>query len=824
MYKRFIALIATLIFLVPSLTQSAAILTAEDLAPANALATIEVQLNGKLQKFFSGLAEEPLKSMDDPRLKMLINKVLNGDRVFLSGAVETAPAVLVSMPITDSEWEILIKDLDEHEYDGVKLYNEGNNKTADSDFYIAKIDNFAVGGMMEAVHKAIDFAHGTSKDTLNSNDKYKDFTNSYFSPRVLGITLNIKQIGAVLKSAMQDDKEGQALADYLNLFEFEGGSLADTSTGYKFNVKIKGDAEGLAKKGISFNAGGNFIPKLYKSFSNAKPILYEESFDPKAKFAQVKKTINDLLKQSGEDETIDDLLAEIKKESGTDIEEIFNVFDKEFSFAVQYDQNSPLPYVTLLADASNNKESASKLRNDLTNSIKKLFKENKVPKKVYKITETNGFTKIYFDPTKADDYAGPPFPEFIFTLGVSEDGLFIVSNYPNIEETFKRTGFASNPDFASFLPELNQSLTGVFYLNTRNAWGFMDSFADWAQRAGAGEHGPPLDFYQGYYSILEKIYGWRDLFLTVNGSESEQLVTGSLTIDQAKHKTYEQLLSEIKSSDRDGDGISDYDEQYVYNTPMDSGDSDKDGVSDFDELMKGENPNGEGRLFKDVGENDYYTDEVAFLRQRGAISGYSDQTFQPGRFVNRAEFTTMVVKAFEQGTSDFLGVDMELRTAIKTMPFSDIDPYAWYAMPLAKAYGAGFISGNYDQKTGQLKFRPGDNITRAEAIAILNKASGALKKTRPLASCENSTFKDVPSDAWYCEAVNNAYSQGVTKGRSEGIFDPNGRLNRAEAAVMIRRTLEKDLAEMAAGTESFGEMAAPIAAPLAPIFGPIIAP
>ena len=93
-----------------------------------------------------------------------------------------------------------------------------------------------------------------------------------------------------------------------------------------------------------------------------------------------------------------------------------------------------------------------------------------------------------------------------------------------------------------------------------------------------------------------------------------------------------------------------------------------------------------------------------------------------------------------------------------------------------------------------------------------------------MATCANSSFKDVPQDAWYCGAVANAYENGITKGRSEGVFDPNGKLNRAEAAVMIRRTLEKDLAEMASGTESFGEMAQPLAGSLAPMFGPKIAP
>lgn len=823
MKKRIIAVIATIFFIIPALTQSAVVQTAEDLSPANILAALEVKLGGQLQKFFSEQAQKPLKDLDDPRLKMLINKVLNGDRVFVSAA--PPQSVLVSMPVTDSEWEILIKDLDKHTYDSVDLYNEGNNETADNDFYIAKLEDFAVGGTMDAVHHAIDLAHGKAADSLNSNMDYKNFVSSYFSPSLFSVTLNNKEISKLLEQALGADEAGKdtkQFLDYIKMFEFIGGNFAETLNGYKFHVKIKGNAEELAKNKMSFNPGGNFTPSLYKKFPNAKPMFYQESFNGKAGFEQTKNLLNKLLAQEGK--TTDEVFAEIKTNVGIDVEELFGIMNRETAFALQYDQNLPIPYFTILANVSDNKPTAEKFVNDVTKFIEKLRLDNKDLKKVLKINSGSGFTRFIIDITKAPDYMGPPFPLITVTLGMSEDGLLIFSNYTGIDDASKRIGFASNPDFASFASEINKELTSVLYLNARNVWGAVDEFAQWAEKAGAGEHGPPLDFYQGYYSLLEKIYTWRDLLVITNNTSTEQSSFGFITIDQAKHKTYQQLLDEIKSSDRDGDGISDYDERYLYNTPMDSGDSDSDGVSDFEELTKGDNPNGEGRLFKDVSEDSYYTDEVSFLQQRGAISGYADKSFQPGRLVNRAEFTTMVVKAFEQDTSNYLGVDVELKAGVKYATFTDIDPTAWYAMPIVKAYGAGFVSGSPDSKTGELRFRPGDNITRAEAIAILNKASSALQKTRPTASCSNSAFKDVSSDAWYCDAVANAYENGITKGRSEGVFDPNGKLNRAEAAVMIRRTLEKDIAVMSTGTRSFGEMTAPISAPLAPIFGPILAP
>lgn len=813
MKKRILAVIATIFFIIPALTQGGLLQTGENLSPANSIFSMDVSLNGKLKTIMSDLLLSSVKNLQDERLKTLAASFLKGNRFFLSGALPEE--LLVTVQLSDDEWKWVSDGLEKHTYGSTDVYSAENNGFA------ARIGGLTAIGSESAVHKAIDLADGKATDSLSSDPDYKDFTDDYFFNHLFSFTLNGEQLWGALKTMIPED-EIKPVEDYLNIFKFIGGSLAETENGYRFNLKLKGNAEQLAKNKMSFNPGGNFTPSLYKKFPNAKPILYQESFNGKAGFEQTKKTIDKLLAQEGK--TSDEVFEGLKANLGFDIEELAKTMNRETAFALQYDQNSPIPYATILANVSDNKVTADNVVGDAVAAVKKLRNEDKDFQQVSKITTVGGFTKLEIDPLKAPDYMGPPISPIIITLGVSEDGLLILSNYPNINDAAKRTGFASDPDFSSFSSKINENLTSVFYLNARNVWGALDAFSSWAEKAGGGEHGPPLDFYQGYYSLLEKIYTWRDLLVVSNNTATEQLTTGFITIDQAKHKTYEQLLSEIKSSDRDGDGVSDYDERYLYNTPMDSGDSDNDGVGDFDELMKGGNPNGEGRLFKDVSEDSYYTDEVSFLQQRGAISGYSDKSFQPGRLVNRAEFTTMVVKAFEQDTSSYLGVDVELRAGAKYSNFSDVDSEAWYAMPLAKAYGAGFVSGSEDPVTGLSKFRPGDNITRAEAIAILNKASGALKKTRPTATCANSSFKDVSSDAWYCDAVANAYENGITKGRSEGVFDPNGKLNRAEAAVMIRRTLEKDIAVMSKGTRSFGEMTTPLAAPLMPILSPAIAP
>ena len=55
-----------------------------------------------------------------------------------------------------------------------------------------------------------------------------------------------------------------------------------------------------------------------------------------------------------------------------------------------------------------------------------------------------------------------------------------------------------------------------------------------------------------------------------------------MVIDDAKHETFDEFLLDLKETDSDDDCLTDYEEKYVYHTPVASGDSDDDGTSDLD--------------------------------------------------------------------------------------------------------------------------------------------------------------------------------------------------------------------------------------------------
>ena len=81
---------------------------------------------------------------------------------------------------------------------------------------------------------------------------------------------------------------------------------------------------------------------------------------------------------------------------------------------------------------------------------------------------------------------------------------------------------------------------------------------------------------------------------------------------------------------------------------------------------------------------------------------------------------------------------------------------------------------------GDDTFAPENTMTRAQFATIVVKALGLTPKA-------NSKFKDVAASAWYAPYVGTANTYGIVNGRSDTEFDPEGTINRQEAAVMVAR-------------------------------------
>lgn len=111
--------------------------------------------------------------------------------------------------------------------------------------------------------------------------------------------------------------------------------------------------------------------------------------------------------------------------------------------------------------------------------------------------------------------------------------------------------------------------------------------------------------------------------------------------------------------------------------------------------------------------------------------------------------------------------------------FSDVDQSKWSYESINQVASNGYISG-YEDGT----FRPTKTITRAEAAVILNNY---LTKEGRVVISNNNPFKDVPSNAWYAQAVKNVSGMGIVAGISKDKFSPNASLTRAQMAAFMNR-------------------------------------
>ncbi|GGF59002.1 hypothetical protein GCM10010912_00220 [Paenibacillus albidus] len=165
--------------------------------------------------------------------------------------------------------------------------------------------------------------------------------------------------------------------------------------------------------------------------------------------------------------------------------------------------------------------------------------------------------------------------------------------------------------------------------------------------------------------------------------------------------------------------------------------------------------------------------QIQVVAAKGAIEGIGDSKFAPKSNVTRAEFAKMLIRA----------LNLENNSAAQT--FTDVSSTAWYAPYVAVAAEKGIITGR-----GNSKFDPTATITRAEMATMISralKAEKGLTETAP-ASALNG-FKDASKIAASLkEGVAFAASHNLVIGNA-GKFNPNDTATRAEAAVIIYRTI-----------------------------------
>ena len=161
---------------------------------------------------------------------------------------------------------------------------------------------------------------------------------------------------------------------------------------------------------------------------------------------------------------------------------------------------------------------------------------------------------------------------------------------------------------------------------------------------------------------------------------------------------------------------------------------------------------------------------------RRLAGGYPDGTFRPDSPITRAEFLTLLNRAFGY-------------TIAGQVIYRDVAETDWFVGEIAKAAAVGYLGG-YPDGT----IRPQNSITRQEVAALFARV---LPVAIEFSEVDNfylnndKVLKDFTDEAqipeWSREAIVMAVNDGYMNGYPDGTFRPAKAITRAEAITVLER-------------------------------------
>ena len=142
--------------------------------------------------------------------------------------------------------------------------------------------------------------------------------------------------------------------------------------------------------------------------------------------------------------------------------------------------------------------------------------------------------------------------------------------------------------------------------------------------------------------------------------------------------------------------------------------------------------------FSDVNQGMWFNAAVSTMSKLGIVHGRTNTTFEPNAYITRAEFAAIAARFDKSSTS-------------QSANFSDIHGH-WAEQEIGKAAANGWVNG-YNDGT----FKPNQNITRAEAMALINRVLNRAPETTDDLHRDMIKWADaLKTDAWYYLDVQEA--------------------------------------------------------------------
>ncbi|MDT8858819.1 N-acetylmuramoyl-L-alanine amidase [Alkalihalobacillus sp. MEB130] len=173
----------------------------------------------------------------------------------------------------------------------------------------------------------------------------------------------------------------------------------------------------------------------------------------------------------------------------------------------------------------------------------------------------------------------------------------------------------------------------------------------------------------------------------------------------------------------------------------------------------------QGSTFTDVPSNAWGHKEIHHLKDNGIINGYPDGSFRPNNTLTRAQASVILTGA--------LGVD---GLKVNKPTFRDVNLSYWASPEIERAASMNILTGRSDNR-----FSPGDQLTKAQAAAVITRAF-------KLNGSGGSSFSDVRSGFWAEREIKALEQNGIVE--TGGRFEPGKAITRSQFATYVARAKE----------------------------------
>ena len=172
--------------------------------------------------------------------------------------------------------------------------------------------------------------------------------------------------------------------------------------------------------------------------------------------------------------------------------------------------------------------------------------------------------------------------------------------------------------------------------------------------------------------------------------------------------------------------------------------------------------------FTDVPATAFYYEPVRWAVENGITTGVGSNRFDPDGYCTRGQVVTFLWRAAGKPAVS------------SNVSFTDVKPGAYYYEAVKWAVENGITQG-----VGGNKFDPDGLCTRGQVVTFLHRAA----KTPGTGA--QSSFSDVPTTAFYYNAVNWAVGKGITNGTGGGKFSPNDTCTRGQVVTFLYRAFSE---------------------------------